>query len=753
MHRASSVYDFLPSQENTEEMTQVSGLIPMDATPFTQGTAFEYCSSPGLDVGQRSAFSITALLDASTRLVANREITVASKSQNQLIQKELSEEGAADERQYSNRRTFINTGPAISTLITQHSSLGSSAPTDCLQYPGQHTSMDVTSEPKMLDFVRHASTWWSRLKDPRLTELPCSNIPLCTSSDEALDQTRRTIDLMNDYHGNITSQTQPANSSETTVGPSAVSNPRDDVSQTLGLELMKWLLNHPDQAYVLLHSSYARHAASQQQELDSNKAANCRNATEKSELPVSNGISSSVCTESTVTVSQHSERGEVASTQPSQPQLSKVSKPITVTHEGSTLPSPGELEELVEKVEQTETQNQVWNSPQEETELEDPYEGDGELGHSLMYRPHSLSHSGSISLLRRKKKTRTVFSRSQVHQLESTFNLKRYLSSSERVVLAKALQLTETQVKIWFQNRRNKWKRQVIADFEAPEVATEPNSLLARSGQYYTLQYPSSLMAHSDPSMLGPDTATHGTLLAPLPSSTYSVIRQENQFPLSHGWNSIKSAPISLQRISPQLRRAIWANPAFKANRFSDVIPVGHLPNGQSTATDILNYQCGINGSNLSVKDFPPVTHSRHPDHHSFVSSFPDVQNNELRMDHFSTEGNGTTMHTFPSITGELLNPLVRNYATKLVNDKQLDSTALLSALNVTAVAMLSKLSGALHRQSGHSPHNQANSVQISEADMFTATSLPMPFLNSKNKQSTSMPVSVIRDTKFVTHC
>ncbi|KAJ8000502.1 hypothetical protein DPEC_G00180790 [Dallia pectoralis] len=66
----------------------------------------------------------------------------------------------------------------------------------------------------------------------------------------------------------------------------------------------------------------------------------------------------------------------------------------------------------------------------------------------------------------RKKKTRTVFSRSQVFQLESTFDMKRYLSSSERAGLADSLQLTETQVKIWFQNRRNKWKRQLAADLE-----------------------------------------------------------------------------------------------------------------------------------------------------------------------------------------------------------------------------------------------------------------------------------------------
>ncbi|EFX80141.1 hypothetical protein DAPPUDRAFT_28491, partial [Daphnia pulex] len=52
-----------------------------------------------------------------------------------------------------------------------------------------------------------------------------------------------------------------------------------------------------------------------------------------------------------------------------------------------------------------------------------------------------------------KEETCTVFSRNQVFQFESTFDMKRYLSISERAGLAASLSLTETQLKIWFQKQ------------------------------------------------------------------------------------------------------------------------------------------------------------------------------------------------------------------------------------------------------------------------------------------------------------
>ncbi|XP_053113418.1 homeobox protein notochord-like [Hemicordylus capensis] len=60
------------------------------------------------------------------------------------------------------------------------------------------------------------------------------------------------------------------------------------------------------------------------------------------------------------------------------------------------------------------------------------------------------------------KRVRTVFTPEQLERLEKEFLKQQYMVGTERVDLAATLHLSETQVKVWFQNRRIKWRKQSL---------------------------------------------------------------------------------------------------------------------------------------------------------------------------------------------------------------------------------------------------------------------------------------------------
>ncbi|XP_047494411.1 homeobox protein ceh-1-like, partial [Penaeus chinensis] len=94
------------------------------------------------------------------------------------------------------------------------------------------------------------------------------------------------------------------------------------------------------------------------------------------------------------------------------------------------------------------------------------------------------------------RRARTAFTYEQLVALENKFKHTRYLSVCERLNLALALNLTETQVKIWFQNRRTKWKKQNPGcDVNTPTQPPSPPDMLS---------YPGGFLPHPGPPLLCP---------------------------------------------------------------------------------------------------------------------------------------------------------------------------------------------------------------------------------------------------------
>ncbi|KAG9510890.1 Homeobox protein not2, partial [Fragariocoptes setiger] len=61
--------------------------------------------------------------------------------------------------------------------------------------------------------------------------------------------------------------------------------------------------------------------------------------------------------------------------------------------------------------------------------------------------------------MKHSKRIRTIFTREQLERLEIEFERQMYLVGHDRQYLAKALNLSEVQVKVWFQNRRIKHRK------------------------------------------------------------------------------------------------------------------------------------------------------------------------------------------------------------------------------------------------------------------------------------------------------
>ena len=111
----------------------------------------------------------------------------------------------------------------------------------------------------------------------------------------------------------------------------------------------------------------------------------------------------------------------------------------------------------------------------------DPINNENE--ESTVVRPIPTYFCAVLPHSRRLRRTRTVFTPAQLREMEGRFEKQKYLSITSRNAFAEQLKLTPWQVKVWFQNRRMKWKKEMLRK-DPNAVTTRPKKGRPKKNEY-----------------------------------------------------------------------------------------------------------------------------------------------------------------------------------------------------------------------------------------------------------------------------